>query len=110
MWSHVQTLWTGNKDQKLIGLFASVFLARRVMKGTADDLQGFFAARRLALSKPLRFYHPPNFRARVNAMSAEGVAHHYTKADARVPVILTVAIVTGTALAAFGYYVLAYIA
>jgi len=110
VWSHIQTLWTGNKDQKLIGLFASVFLARRVMKGSADDVQGFFAARRVALHKPIRRYHPPNFRARVNAMDADGVVHHYSTADALVAIVLTAAMVVGAALALFGLYVLAFIA
>jgi hypothetical protein len=109
-WAHIQMLWTSNYDQKLIGLFASVFLGRRVMRGVADDLQGVFASRRVRLGKPPRYYHPPNFQARVNGMSSDGAAAFSDKTGDWVPAILTVAIVAGMALAGFGYYVLAYIA
>jgi hypothetical protein len=106
-WSHIQTLWTGNKDQKIIGLFASVFLARRVMKGVADDLQGYFVARRRASGKGMPFYWPPNVRARFNGMSPEGVAAIHTKTGSTVPLLLTTAILTSIALAGYGYWVLA---
>jgi hypothetical protein len=106
-WSHVQTLWTGNKDQKIIGLFASVFLARRVMKGVADDLQGYFVARRRASGKPVPRYWPPNVRARFNAMSDQGVAAIHTKTGNAVPVLMAVAIFACIALAGYGYWVLA---
>jgi hypothetical protein len=109
-WDHIRTLWTSNYDQKLVGFFASVFMARRVMRGVADDLQGYFAARRLALGGSRRWYDLPNFRARMNDMSPEAVQAIDAKTGNWVPTILSAAILLGLALGGFGYYVLAYIA
>jgi len=114
-WTHVQTIWTGNRDQKIVGFFASVFMARRPMRAVADDVQGYFAGRRVALHKGLRLYHLPNFRARFH-FEAEGETRGASKAVAAyrsgsvVPTLLSIAIAVGFALAGFGYYVLAYIA
>ena len=114
-WSHVQTIWTGNRDQKIVGLFASVFMARRPMRAVADDVQGYFAGRRVALGKGLRRYHLPNFRARFlyeseHESRGESKAVAAYRSGSIVPALLSVSIVVGLALAGFGYYVLAYIA
>jgi len=109
-WSHIQWLWTKNKDQKLIGFFASVFLGRRPVRAVAEDLQAYFGARRVALGRPPRFYHPPNFQARMNAATAEGAAMRIDKTANWVPYLMSLAIAIGVALAGFGYWVLAYIA
>jgi hypothetical protein len=109
----VQSLWTGKVSQKIVGLFASIVFARRVGRGVYDDVQLFFAERRRAAGKPLAFYHKlvPTFAARYNGVSsqqaaAEAVAGH----DRWVTWILLASIPVGIGLAAFGYYVLAYIA
>ena len=72
----VQSLWTGSVSQKVVGLFASFVFARRVGRGVYDDIQLFFAERRRAAGKPLRFYHRlvPTFEARYNSVSAEEAA------------------------------------
>jgi len=108
LWSPIQTVWTTNRDQKIVGFFASVFLGRRPVRAVAEDLQGYLAARRVALGKPKRFYHPPNFRARMNAATAEGATERLAKAGGWVPFLLSTVVLVGLGLAAFGYWVLAY--
>ncbi len=106
--SPAQTIWTTNRDQKIVGFFASVFLGRRPVRAVADDLQGYLAARRVALGKPQRSYHPPNFRARMNAATAEGAVTRVAKTSRWAPVVLSSAVLVGLGLAGFGYWVLAY--
>jgi len=109
----VQSLWTGNVSQKVVGLFASFVFARRVGRGVYDDVQLFFAERRRAVSKPLSFYHKlvPTFAARYNSISStDAAADAVEKHDRWATWILLASIPVGIGLAAFGYYVLAYIA
>jgi hypothetical protein len=108
----VQTLWTANVPQKVVGLFASFVFARRVGRGIYDDVQLFFAERLRASGKPLRFYHNlvPTFVARYNSVSADDAAAAVDKHNRWVTWILVGSIPVGLGLAAFGYYVLAYIA
>ena len=108
----VQSLWTGSVSQKVIGLFASFVFARRVGRGVYDDMQLLFAERRRAAGKPLVFYHRlvPTFEARYNSVSAEAAAAAIVKHDRWATWILIALIPVGIGLAAFGYYVLAYIA
>ncbi len=109
----VQSLWTGNVSQKVVGLFASIVFARRVGRGVYDDMQLFFAERRRAAGKPLSRYHKlvPTFAARYNGISStENAAAAVETHDRWARWILTGSIPVGIGLAAFGYYVLAYIA
>jgi hypothetical protein len=108
----VQSLWTRSVSQKVVGLFASFVFARRVGRGVYDDMQLFFAERRRAAGKPLVFYHRlvPTFEARYNSVSAEDAAAAVGKHDRWATWILVGSIPVGLGLAAFGYYVLAYIA
>ena len=108
----VQSLWTGNVSQKVVGLFASFVFARRVGRGVYDDIQLFFAERRRAAGRPLAFYHKlaPTFEARYNSVSVEDATAAVDKHDRWARWILVGSIPVGIALAAFGYYVLAYIA
>jgi hypothetical protein len=109
----IQSLWTGNVSQKIVGLFASFVFARRVGRGVYDDVQLFFAERRRAVGKPLAFYHRlvPTFVARYNSVSSQDAAADAVDAHERWATwILVASIPVGIALAAFGYYVLAYIA
>ncbi len=107
VWGHLQTLWTSNRDQRVVGFFASVFLGRRPIRAVAEDLQCYFAARRVALGKPPRFYHPPNFRARMNASTAEATAMRMDGTAGWVPYLLSFAIAMSAVLAGFGVWVLA---
>lgn len=106
--SPVKSLWSSNKDQRIVGFFASVFLGRRPVRAVAEDLQGYFAARRVALGKSQRFYHPPNFRARMNAVTEDGAALRVANTAGWVTYLLSFTIFVGIALAGFGYWVLAY--
>jgi hypothetical protein len=109
----VQSLWTSNVSQKIVGLFASIVFARRVGRGVYDDVQLLFAERRRAAGKPLTFYHKlvPTFAARYNGVtSADAAADAVDAHDRWVTWILVASIPIGIGLAAFGYYVLAYIA
>jgi hypothetical protein len=109
----VQSLWTGNVSQKVVGLFASIVFARRVGRGVYDDVQLFFAERRRAVGKPLVFYHKlvPTFEARYNGVSSQGAAAAAVdEHDRWATWILVGSVPVGIAFAAFGYYVLAYVA
>jgi hypothetical protein len=109
----VQSLWTGSVSQKVVGLFASIVFARRVGRGVYDDVQLFYAERRRAADKPLAAYHKlvPTFAARYNGISStEAAAAAVDKHDRWATWILVGSIPVAIALAAFGYYVLAYIA
>jgi hypothetical protein len=109
----IQSLWTGNVSQKVVGLFASIVFARRVGRGVYDDVQLLFAERRRAVGKPLAFYHKlvPTFAARYNGISSQdAAADAVNEHDRWATWILIGSIPVGIGLAAFGYYVLAYIA
>jgi hypothetical protein len=109
----VQSLWTSKVSQKVVGLFASFVFARRVGRGVYDDLQLFFAERRRALSRPIRAYHKlvPTFVRRYSGITFQEAAADAVLARERwVTWIFLGPIPVGLGLAAFGYYVLAYIA
>lgn len=109
----IQSLWTGNVSQKIVGLFASIVFARRVGRGVYDDVQLFYAERRRAAGKPLAAYHTlvPTFAARYNGVSSnEAAAAAVDARDRWASWLLVGSIPIGLALAAFGYYVLAHIA
>jgi hypothetical protein len=109
----VQSFWTSKVSQKVVGLFASFVFARRVGRGVYDDVQLFFAERRRARGKPLAFYHKlvPTFAARYNGISSQdAAAAAVDKRDRWAPPLLIASLPVGIGLAAFGYYVLAYIA
>jgi hypothetical protein len=109
----IRSLWTGKVSQKVVGLFASFVFARRVGRGVYDDVQLFFAERRHALGKPLRGYHKlvPTFVARYNGVTSQEAAADAVRARERwVTWLMVGSIPIGLGLAAFGYYVLAYIA
>ncbi|HET9692068.1 MAG TPA: hypothetical protein VFP61_13030 [Acidimicrobiales bacterium] len=107
VWTRAATLWTSGYDKKALGFVAAV-VARRPLHVVFDRVQLWFARERAARSLALRWYHPPVFKARVNALAG---------GDATVdphPVALRVlggaALAVGAGLAAFGFYVLTYVA
>ena len=109
----VRACGPATSSQKVVGLFASFVFARRIGRGVYDDVQLFFAERRQAAGKPLAVYHRlvPTFVARYNGMSppAAPVERRATPWPAGGWILLG-SIPLGLGLAAFGYYVLAYIA
>ncbi len=120
--SHVAELKTGSFltnvksnflehwPQKLIGLLAAFCFGHRPALAVIDDVQLWFAERRVALSKGARPYDTPPFKARCNELLSSGGIQaragegHLLR---RALVLLGVAVL---ALGAYGYYVLNYIA
>ena len=97
--------------KKLIGFAAAFFFGHRPARALIDDLQLWFAERRVALGKPPRIYHPPPFKARYNDLLASGAVQ--ARAQGRVAVLPLLIVVAGVGvigLAGYGYYVLNYIA
>lgn len=102
--------WSRDADEKIVGLFASFVMARRIIKGFADNVQGYFAARRIACDKPCQPWHTPNFKARVNGMTQETAHRKGDDVGNGVVYGLAFLIPFGAVLAALGWYILAIIA
>jgi hypothetical protein len=103
-----------NWPRKVIGLAAAFFFAHRPAKAVIDDVQLWFAQRRVAHGSGLRFYDTPPFRARYNALLAGAEprpAGAVRVRGGRARELLTSAtLLLATAAAGYGYYVLNYIA
>jgi hypothetical protein len=79
-----------------------------------DDVQLWFAERRVERGRGLRFYHPPPFKARYNELLRTDTSLRAGTRSARGGrgryLITTAILLLATADAAYGYYVLNYIA
>lgn len=95
--------------QKVVGLFASVFLGRRPIKKIANDAQTWFAVRRCKKDKPIRRWHTPQFEARYNEVRDDGLATAVSQSG-WVAWVLALSIPFVLIGAAYGQYVLSYIA
>lgn len=104
--------WTRDWPKKLIGLAAAFFFGRRSAKAVIDDMQLVFAERRVANGLPLRFYHPPTFKARVNDIAGQGpeLVERYRGRGNWVKRLTIASIPVALALAGYGWYILAYVA
>src|SRR5579859_6514003 len=96
--------------KKLIGLMAALFFGHRPALALIDDIQLWFAERRVALGKGTRFYHTPPFKARCNAVAASGDVRPRASARRILPLIMSVVAIAIAGLGGYGYYVLNYIA
>jgi hypothetical protein len=96
--------------KKLIGFTAAFFFGHRPALAVIDDIQLWFAERRVAAGKPLRAYHTPPFKARYNDVAASGAVQRRAQRAVALPVTLGVLGVALIGLAGYGYYVLNYIA
>jgi hypothetical protein len=96
--------------KKLIGFAAAFFFGHRPALAVIDDIQLWFAERRVAGGKPLRAYHTPPFKARYNDLAASGAVQPRASRAVALPVTLGLMGVALVALAGYGYYVLNYIA
>lgn len=107
-WARVEGIWRSGGDKKLMGFVASL-LARRPMRPIFDSVQLWFAERRYDQKKNVHWYHPPTFKARYNAIAESGeiAADKHGRWQS---VVMIGALVIGIGLAAYGYYVLSYIA
>jgi hypothetical protein len=113
LWRRTTALDTSNWDKKLMGLAASFFFGRRPLRKVFDGVQLWFAERHVASGRPMRWYHPPTFRARSNDVADQVQAGQMTVSD-RHPLLqaalLVVCLVPALVFAGLGYYVLAFIA
>ncbi len=108
LWDRTRTIWTQGWPQKAMGLGASFFFGRRPVRGVFDDVQLWFAERRVATNRPLRWYHPPTFKARYNSLASE--AAHAEVNHGLISALMLSLVSVGVVLAAYGWYVLTYIA
>jgi hypothetical protein len=111
LWNRTQNIWKSSWDKKAMG-YAAAFVARRPMHVIFDDVQKWFAERRVELHKGTRFYHPPTFKARVNdiaktALDARREVPHQGPLQSA---SMLGSLVVGLALAGYGYYILTYVA
>jgi hypothetical protein len=111
LWHRTENIWASSWDKKALG-YAAAFAARRPLHLVFDDIQGWFAERRVELHKGPRFYHPPTFTARVNDVAEAARRSNRPIAHQGRPqsVLMVGGLVIGLALAAYGFYVLTYIA
>jgi hypothetical protein len=96
--------------KKLIGFFAAFFFGHRPALAVIDDIQLWFAERRVSLGKGLRFYETPPFKARYNEVLASGSVQARAREGVAVRFTLIGLGLAVIALAGYGYYVLNYIA
>jgi hypothetical protein len=96
--------------KKLIGFAAAFFFGHRPALAVIDDIQLWFAERRVAAGKPLRAYHTPPFKARYNDVAASGTVQPRAHEAVVLPVVLAILGLAVIGLAGYGYYVLNYIA
>lgn len=107
-WQRLQTLWTRNWDKKIMGYGASFLFGRRPMRAVLDDVQLRFAERRLARNEGSRWYHLPPFQARFNELAR--TAPSTGQYSPTVTTLIVAGAWVAIPLAAFGLYVLTYIA
>lgn len=101
------TLWNSNWDQKALG-FLCAFLATRPMHAIFDDVQAYFAGRRASLGRKPHFWYPKAFKNRYKYL----VAHpsQVRSYSAHVNLFMRFGVLAGIGLAAYGYYILTYVA
>jgi hypothetical protein len=113
LWQRTASLDTGNWDKKVMGLAASLFFGRRPLRKVFDGVQLWFAERRVASGRPLRWYHPPTFRARCNDVAGQVQAGLLTVSDrfgTLQAALLAALLVPVMVFAGLGFYVLTFIA
>jgi hypothetical protein len=96
--------------KKLIGFAAAFFFGHRPARALIDDIQLWFAERRVALGKGVRVYQTPPFKARYNAVAAGGTVQARARGRVALPLAMTGLGLAVVALGGYGYYVLNYIA
>jgi hypothetical protein len=110
-WDHLKAVVTENYPQKLIGYGAAFFFGRRPAKGIFDDVQLWFAERRIGTGKECRWYHPPTFKARCNDVRSAGYHGAILQPQsAKAHAVAIIGLVILALLAAEGFYVINYIA
>jgi hypothetical protein len=112
-WQRTESIDTLNWDKKVMGFAASLFFGRRPLRKVFDGVQLWFAERHVAGGRPVRWYHPPTFRARCNDVAARVAGGHLVATDRHgrlQAVLLAMVLVPVVVFAVLGYYVLTVIA
>jgi hypothetical protein len=99
-----------NWPKKLIGFAAAFFFGHRPALAIIDDVQLWLAERRVALSRSVRFYQTPPFKARYNEVAASGTVQPRASKGVALRVSVAALALAVIGLAGYGYYVLNYIA
>lgn len=107
LWHRTATLWNSNWDQKALG-FLCAFLATRPMHSIFDDVQGYFAGRRVTLGKKARFWYPRAFKNRIAYLQANPTENRAYASH--VSFFMRLGVFVGIGLAGYGYYILTYVA
>jgi hypothetical protein len=96
--------------KKLIGFAAAFFFGHRPALAVIDDIQLWFAERRVAVGTPLRAYETAPFKARYNDVAASGAVQARAQNAIAPPIVLGILGLAIVSLGGYGYYVLNYIA
>jgi hypothetical protein len=113
MWQRTASMDTANWDKKVMGLAASFCFGRRPLRKIFDGVQLWFAERRVIRRQPVRWYHPPTFRARCGQVSAKvsaGEAISPRRHGRLQAALVVITLVLAAALIALGYYALTFAA
>ena len=105
IWNRTATIWNSNWDKKALG-FAAALVARRPLHILFDRSQAYFAGRRAAAERPLRFYHPPVFKARYNYFREN--LHEVRRYPIALTAVMSLLFTASVGLAGYGYYILTY--
>jgi hypothetical protein len=107
LWNRTATLWNSDWDKKALG-FVAALAARRPLHVVYDETQAYFAGQRASAGRPLRFYHPPVYRARYNYLTEN--RHEMRRYPLLLKVAMGLLVVAIIGLGGYGYYVLTYLA
>lgn len=103
-----ESLWATDLPKKALGVVAAIG-ARKPMRVIFDKVQLWFVERRIDNDRPVRWYMPPSFRARYNYQLANPDGK-FTEHSVTQNILMLGTCVVALGLAAYGYYVLTYIA
>jgi hypothetical protein len=113
MWQRTASMDTANWDMKVVGLAASFCFGRRPLRKVFDGVQLWFAERDVTRDQPVRWYHPPTFRARCAQVRSKRPAGQSGSApghDRRQTVLMAIMLTAAVGLIAVGYYALTFAA
>lgn len=108
--SFVAKLYTQQTDQHVVGILAGLVIGRRPMRKVFQDIQHFFAERRVARGRPGRWWDPLAYRVLVDYIAAtqgrSGAAQAQAGRGTWVRAVMIGSAILLLALAGFGVHVL----
>ncbi len=106
-WSRTESLWKSDWNRKALA-FVCAFVSSRPLHNTFDDIQGYFAGRRVDLGKTPRIWEPVTFKNRFRYLTDHPhQIRHYAKG---INVLVMIGVVAAFGLAVWGYWILTYVA